>query len=185
LNPRRFFRNVSRRGNFAGPFVFALICAVISGVVGGMGSFVVTLISGDVVGAVIGLISSFLVTSIIGLVSVFVGAGVLHLLVLLFARSRNAGFEATFRVAAYVSAIRLITWVATVSPPGTIFSLIAVVIALITGIYGLYIAYFGIRELHATTDQRAPAVVALPILAVIFLSIFFSVAIATLLSMGQ
>lgn len=181
MNPRRFFRNVSRRGNFAGPFVFALICAVISGVLGGMGSFVVTLISGDV----IGLIWSFLVTSIIGLVSVFVGAGVLHLLVLLFARSRNAGFEATFRVAAYVSAIRLITWVATISPPGTIFSLIAVVIALITGIYGLYIAYFGIRELHATTDQRAAAVVALPILAVIFLSIFFSVAIATLLSMGQ
>ena len=107
----------------------------------------------------------------------FIGAGIWHLLVMLLVRPNNAGFEATFRVAAYLSAIQLITWVAAIPILGWI-------IALITLIYGLYVAYFGTREVHSASNQRAAAVVAIPVLAAIIFSFVFAVLLAALFSVG-
>lgn len=98
-------------------------------------------------------------------------SGVYHLLVLALVRPSNAGFEATFRVVCYVSAIQLLTWIP--------------ILNIIAGIYGLYVAYFGIREVHATTRQRAAAVVAIPVLVLIVLAILFGAVLAALFSIGQ
>ena len=46
-------------------------------------------------------------------------------------------------------------------------------------------AYCGIREVHATTRQRAAAVVAIPVLVLIVLAILFGAVLAALFSMAQ
>ena len=69
-----------------------------------------------------------------------------------------------------VSVIQLLTWIPIVN--------------IIAGIYGLYLAYFGIREVHATTNQRAAAVVAIPVLVVILLAILFGAALAALFALA-
>ncbi|QIN79049.1 hypothetical protein GBA65_11550 [Rubrobacter marinus] len=161
--PKEFFRGMSRQGDFINPGVYGLICGFISALLGGL----VGLVFGSVFSALSGAeaatgIGGFLVGVILAPIFTAIGllitAGVYHLLVLLLVRPSNGGFEATFRVVCYVSAIQLLTWIPIVN--------------IIAAIYGLYVAYFGIREVHATTNQRAAAVVALPVLVVIFFIIF-------------
>lgn len=163
--PKEFFRGMARQRDFINPAVYALICGFISAVLGGL----VGLVFGSIFFALIGNeaaagsgILNFLFGVILAPIYIAVGlvitAGIYHLLVLLLVRPSNGGFEATFRVVCYVSAIQLLTWI-------PIVNIIAV-------IYGLYVAYFGIREVHATTNQRAAAIVALPVLVVIFFIIF-------------
>jgi len=178
--PAAFFGSIRRQGDFVGPLLFAVICTVISAVLGGIIGFLVSLVIGDqgLAGALIGLFTGIILSPVYAVVSLFIGAGIWHLLVILLVRPRNAGFEATFRVAAYLSAIQLITWVAAIPVLGWI-------IALVAGIYGLYVAYFGIREVHSTTNQRAAAVVAIPLLAAIALSLVFGVLLAALFAAGQ
>lgn len=177
LNPRRFFQSIARRGDYVGPLVFALICAAMSGMLSGIMGFLLTLIGGDIDTAVLVLVGNVIAVFIRVAISLVIGAGIWHLLVLLLVGPSNAGFEATFRVAAYASAIQLITWVAAIPIVGT-------VIALIAGVYGLYVAYFGIQEIRSSTRQRAAAVIALPLLTVILLGIVTAIIISVLLSMG-
>jgi len=178
--PAAFFGSIRRQGDFVGPLLFAVICTVISAVLGGVIGFLVSLVIGDqgLAGALIGLFTGIILSPVYAVVSLFIGAGIWHLLVILLVRPRNAGFEATFRVAAYLSAIQLITWVAAIPVLGWI-------IALVAGIYGLYVAYLGRREVHSTTNQRAAAVVAIPLLAAIALSLVFGVLLAALFAAGQ
>ena len=95
------------------------------------------------------------------------------MLVMLLVKPTNAGFEATFRVVAYSGAIQLVTWVSAIPILGAL-------IVLVAAIYSLYISASGIRELHSTTQQRAAAVVAIPILVAIMLSFVFAFVIAVL-----
>lgn len=175
LNPRNFFQGIDRQGNFVEPLVFALICSAIGGILSGIIGFLVTLVGEGIGAAFLALIGSIFLTPIFAAIGLFVGAGIWHVLVMLLVRPSNAGFEATFRVAAYISVIQLITWIAAIPIVGSIIALLAV-------IYGLYIAYFGIQEVHSTTRQRAAAVVAIPALVVIVLAIVFWIILAASLS---
>jgi hypothetical protein len=175
FSPRRFFAGIAERGDYVGPLIFALVCALIGGSLAGIVTFLLLLLEGDVLGAIVGLVATVILVLVRAALSLVVGAGVWHLLVLILIGSRNGGFEATFRVAAYASAIQLITWVAVIPVLGT-------VIALLAGLYGLYVASFGIEGLHSTTRQRAAAVVALPLLALILLGLIAGVLIPVLLS---
>jgi hypothetical protein len=167
--PAEFFSSIPRRGNYWPPLIFALICAEVSTILGGIirlawqpenvggvrfqgvaygfGSFVADVILTPI-GAAIGL---------------FVFAAIAHLLVMLFVGNANSGYEATFRVVCYVSVTSLVNWI----------PLIGGLLAL----YGLYLAVVGIREMHVTTTGRAALVVLLPI-AVIFLLVLLVVAVA-------
>ena len=167
--PAEFFSGIPRRGNYWPPLVFALICAEVSTILGGIirlawqpenvggvrfqgvaygfGSFVADVILTPI-GAAIGL---------------FVFAAIAHLLVMLFVGGANSGYAATFRVVCYVSVTSLVNWI----------PLIGGLLAL----YGLYLAVVGIREMHATTTGRAALVVLLPI-ALIFLLVLLVVAVA-------
>jgi hypothetical protein len=167
--PAEFFSGIPRRGNYWPPLIFALICAEVSTILGGIlrlawhpqnmggvrfqgvaygfGSFVADVLLTPI-GAAIGL---------------FVFAAIAHLLVMLFVGNANSGYEATFRVVCYVSVTSLVNWI----------PLIGGLLAL----YGLYLAVVGIREMHATTTGRAALVVLLPI-AVIFLLVLLVVAVA-------
>lgn len=168
LNPVGFFRGMRKSGDFVNPLVFALICAVIGGVLSGVIGFLSGLVFGDFGTAIGSLLGGIFLTPIIAVVSLFVGGGIIHLLVMLLAKP-NAGFEATFRVAAYVSVLYLVSWLGAIPILGILISLAA-------SVYGLVLAVLGIREAHSTTTGRAAAVVLIPT-AVIFLLVVVVVAI--------
>src|SRR5918994_5340410 len=107
LRPVDFFRGILRQGDLINPLIFAIICYEVSAILGGLlslvgfsgsrgfGAFIISIILAPI-GAAIGL---------------FIGAGILHLLVMLFVGSRNSGYEGTFRVSAYSSVTSLVSWI--------------------------------------------------------------------------
>ena len=178
LRPVDFFRGMARQGDFLNPAIFAVVCGLISSVLGGIVGPVITPLFSDAggtgeafVGGVLGFVLAVILSPVYTAVGLLILSGVYHLLDLALVRPSNAGFEVTFRVVCYVSAIQLLTWIP--------------ILNIIAGIYGLYVAYCGIREVHATTRQRAAAVVAIPVLVLIVLAILFGAVLAALFSMAQ
>lgn len=171
LNPVGFFRGITKRGDFVNPVVFALICAVISGILGGIVGFLISLVfSGDpdfgVVGAFGGLIGNIILAPIIATIVLFIVAGIFHLLVLLFVRPSNAGFEATTRVVAYSFVYQLASWIP--------------LIGIVASIYGIVLAIFGIREVHGTTTGKAALIVLIPVAIALFILLLLALALGAL-----
>lgn len=175
LDPVGFFRGIPKRGNFVNPIAFALICAVINGILGGVIGFLISLVFlGDpdvgVVGAFGNLILSIILAPIIAVIALFIVAGIFHLLVLLLVRPSNAGFEATTRAVSYSFVYYLISWIPLIG-------------WLIGPIYGIVLSIFGIREAHATTTGRAVAVVLITV-AILVLILLLLVSILVALGLG-
>jgi hypothetical protein len=155
FRPREFFARLPRRGDYAGPLLFSLICVEVSAFFGGLLKLAnVPWRYGQAwqqgAGSVAGWIAGLIAAPIGGALGLVVLAGVVHLLVRLVVGPDNAGFEATFRVAAYTGVTNLATWIPVVGP--------------LVGLYGIYLAIIGIREVHGTTTGKAAAVVLLPFL---------------------
>ncbi|HEX5849136.1 MAG TPA: YIP1 family protein [Rubrobacter sp.] len=174
--PAGFFAGIPRRGNYLAPLVFALVCIEISTILGGLLRLAV---GAEAVGGVrfqgagygFGeFVADVILAPIGGAIGLFLLAAIAHLLVMLFVGNGNSGFEATFRVVAYVSVTGLVNWI----------PLIGGLLAL----YGLYLAVVGIREVHSTTTGRAALVVLLPV-AVIFLLVALALAIAGAVILSQ
>jgi hypothetical protein len=171
LGPTDFFRGVTLRGNLSDPLVFAVVCILIGG---SLSSILDLLLGRGVVsgldfgeapaGGVAVVLAVLIATPFLVALSVFVVAGVYHLLVLLFVRGSEAGFEATFKASAYASATSVASWVPVVGP--------------LLSLYGLYLTVVGIRDLHSTTTGRAAAVVLVPT------SVALLVLLAFVLSVG-
>ena len=168
LQPVEFFRGIQRRGDFINPLIFAIICyevfTILTGLLAlagigtqqGFGDFIISLILAPIL-AVIGL---------------FIGAGILHLLVMLIVGSGNSGFEATFRVGAYAAVTSLVSWIP--------------IVGFIAGLYGIYLAIVGVREVHATTTGKAALVVLIPAAVVILLVvILFAIGAALFFSLQR
>jgi len=143
--PAEFFSAIPRRGNFLAPLIFALICIEISTIVAGLLRFTGLTKPGYRSGEFIG---ELILDPVIGAIGLFVLAGIAHLLVMLFSRSVNSGFESTFKVVSYSSVVNLITWIPFV---GWLLAL-----------YGLYLVVVGIREIHVTTTGKAALVILTP-----------------------
>ncbi len=96
----------------------------------------------------------------------------MHLLVLLFVRPANAGFEATFKVVSYSWVYQLISWIP--------------VIGWIVGpIYGVVLLIFGVREVHATTTGKAALVVLIPVAVILLIAFIFAALIGAALFFGS
>jgi hypothetical protein len=165
LQPVGFFAGLPRRGSLLNPLVFALICTEIAAILGGIlslagagGAFVTgygfQVPENQALGEFIG---SVVFAPIGGAIGVFVVAGVAHLLVRLVVGAPNAGFGATFRVAAYTSVSSLVSWIPFVGG--------------ILALYGIYLAVVGIREMHNTTTRNALVVVVLPVIVIVVLAL--------------
>ena len=165
LQPVGFFAGLPRRGSLLNPLVFALICTEIAAIVGGIlslagigGAFVTgygfQVPENQGLGEFIGSVVFAPVGSAIG---VFVVAGIAHLLVRLVVGANNAGFGATFRVAAYTSVTSLVSWIPFVGG--------------LLALYGIYLAVVGIREMHNTTTRNALIVVVLPVIVIVVLAL--------------
>ena len=172
--PGPFFGGVLRRGDFVNPLIFALICSLFLGILGGFFNMLTAITSGTagVGGAIAGYVGSIIFTPILVAVFLFIGAGIYHVLVLLFARSSNAGYEATFRVACYACAILVVSWIT------SLFNLIPLIgpiigglLGLLIGVYAVVIQVLGIREVHSTTTGRAVAVVLMPTVVILLIAL--------------
>lgn len=165
LQPVGFFAGLPRRGSLLNPLVFALICTEIAAILGGIlslagvgGAFVTgygfQVPENQSFGEFIGSVVFAPVGSAIG---VFVVAGIAHLLVRLVVGANNAGFGATFRVAAYTSVTSLVSWIPFVGG--------------LLALYGIYLAVVGIREMHNTTTGKSLVVVLLPVIVIVVLAL--------------
>jgi hypothetical protein len=157
LAPADFFRGIRRQGDFLNPLVFALICASVGAVLGGIIGFFVSVGFADmgVGSAFVGLIGSIIRSLLSVAIGLFIGAAIWHLLVMLLVRPGNAGYEATFRVAAYASVVSLVSWIP--------------ILGWLLGLYAIFLAVVGIREVHTTTTGRAALVVLIPTAVVLLL----------------
>ncbi len=163
FQPREFFARLPRRGDYGGPLLFYLICFEVSALLGGLLKLAsVPWRYGPMwqqaqgQGTVGGWLASIIFAPIGGVFAVFILAGIVQLLVLLVVGARNEGYEATFRVAAYTGVTNLVTWIPVVGP--------------LIGLYGIYLAIVGIREIHGTTTGKAATVVLLPFLVLFALT---------------
>ena len=165
LQPVGFFAGLPQRGSLLNPLVFALICTEIAAILGGIlslagagGAFVTgygfQVPENQGFGEFIGSVVFAPIGSAIG---VFVVAGIAHLLVRLVVGAANAGFGATFRVAAYTSVTSLVSWIPFVGG--------------LLALYGIYLAVVGIREMHNTTTRNALVVVVLPVIVIVVLAL--------------
>jgi len=178
LSPVAFFRGIARQGDFLNPAIFALICALISALLGGIISLVISPFfagPGDtageaLAGGLVGFILTLILSPIYTAVGLLIGAGIYHLLVFLLVRPSNAGFEATFRVVCYVAAVQLISWIPIVN--------------IVAGIYAIVLSVLGIREVHNTTTGRAAAVVLIPVAVILLFVLIIVVLVGAALFFG-
>ena len=164
LRPVDFFRGILRQGDYLNPLIFAIICYEVSAILGG----IIALAFGNQ--GFGGFIVSIILAPIGTAIALFIGAGITHLLVMLIVGSRNSGYEATFRVAAYSSVVNLVSWIPFI---GWLLSL-----------YAIYLAIVGIREVHTTTTGKAALVVLIPV-AVAFLLVILVLGAAAFVIFSQ
>ncbi len=157
LQPADFYRGILRRGDFLNPLIFAIICYEVSAILGGL----IALAFGN--RGFGGLIGSIILAPIGAAIVLFIGAGILHLLVMVIVGSRNSGYEATFRVAAYTSVVNLVSWIP--------------FIGWIASLYGIYLAVVGIREVHTTTTGKAALVVLIPVAVLLFIFLVLAIVV--------
>ena len=157
LQPVDFYRSILRRGDFLNPLIFAIICYVVSAILGGL----IALAFGN--RGFGGFIGNIVFAPIGAAIGLFIGAGILHLLVMVIVGSRNSGYEATFRVAAYTSVVNLVSWIP--------------LIGWIASLYGIYLAIVGIREVHTTTTGKAALVVLIPVAVLLFIFLVLAIVV--------
>ena len=174
LDPVGFFRGIARRGDFVNPLIFAVICALISALLGGLINLLLSPLfanPGDtgeaLAGGVVGFVGNLILAPIFVVIVLFIGAAITHLLVMLLVRPQNAGFEATFRVGAYSQVTQLVSWI----------PIIGVIIAVV---WTAILSIFGIREVHSTTTGKAALVVLIPVAVILLLVILLGVALIAL-----
>ena len=174
LDPVGFFRGMARRGGFVTPLIFAVICALISALLSGIINLILSPLfagPGDTGEAlaegVVGFVGNLIFTPIFVVIVLFIVAAITHLLVTLLVRPQNAGFEATFRVGAYIQALGLISWIPIIGP-------------IIAFVWAVVLYVLGLREVHTTTTGRAALVVLIPLAIVFLLAILFLAVIAAI-----
>lgn len=165
LDPANFFRSIRRQGDFVNPLVFALICAVINGVLSGIIGFLMALVGNNGAGAAFGsLVSGVIGVPIATAIGLFIGAAIFHLLVMLIIRPSHQGFEATFRVGAYASVTQIVSWL-------SVIPILGILISLVVGLYSIFLGVVGIREMHSTTTGKAALVVLIPVAVGVFIGL--------------
>ena len=165
FNPVNFFRGIRREGDFLNPLIFAILCSLITAIIGGFIGLIVSLITGEGLGSSIaGLFGNIIGIPIATTIGLFIGAGIYHLLVLLFVRPSHAGYEATFRAVAYAQALQAVAFLAFIP-------ILGLLVILVIAVYQVILNVIGIREMHSTTTGRAVAVVLVPVAILLLLGL--------------
>ncbi len=169
LHPVRFFVAVQGEATFAGPVLYALACHVVAVLLAGMYDLglaastgtleeITVLETEGVAGGVLWILWLLGLTPLYVLGVLFVGAAIYQLLVRLLVGKRNAGYGATLRVTAYLSAVGLVAWMP--------------VLGLLVGPWGVWINASGLGYFHSTSSGRAVLVAAVPYVLFLAWSMF-------------
>jgi hypothetical protein len=176
FNPVNFFRSIRREGDFLNPLLFAILCSLITAVIGGFLSLIISLATGEGFGGAVASLFINLVMIPIGTtLGLFIGAAIYHLMVLIVVRPSHAGYEATFRAVAYASAVQAVGFLAFIP-------FLGIVVVLVIAIYNVVLSVIGLREVHTTTTGRAIAVVLLPVLVIGLLVLLVGLTIAAIIA---
>jgi hypothetical protein len=141
-----FFRRMRREGGLGAPLVYAIVGIVI----GSLGSLLsTTMMPFGGFGDHGGLFAAVIMVPLLSLVGLFIGSGILHVLFMFVAGSRQT-FETTFRLVAYTSG--------STSP----FNIIPFVGGLVSGIWALLVLILGGAEAHEVPQGKAAIAVLLP-----------------------
>jgi len=159
LRPASFFAAAGGRASYAGPIIYALACHAIAVLFAGAYDLTFASIAGTLdsisvaqtrgaAGGLLWILWLLALTPLYVLVVLFAGAAVYQLLVRLVVGKANAGYGATLRVSAYLSAVGLIAWMP--------------VLGALIGPWGVWINASGLRRFHSTTTPRAILIAAIP-----------------------
>ena len=175
FEPVGFFQRLPPEGKALNPVLFALACALISAPLSLLAAPFDPLLTddtrglrdslagltaepgGSVAAVVVVILAVLILAPLLVLLVLYISAAIYHILVWIFVRPTENGFQATLRVVAYISAVDLLTWIP--------------VVGLLASLYGLYLAFVGIREMHETTTGRALAVISLPVAFFVILNV--------------
>jgi hypothetical protein len=167
FKPVGFFRRMPHRGRALNPIVFALVGALISAPLAFLAApfdpltrdemsdlrdLLTRLVAepgGSVAAVIVVILAVLVLAPMLVLLGLYISAAIYHILVWIFVRPTDTGFEATLRVISYTSAVELLNWIS--------------VVGFLGSFYGLYLAFVSIREMHETTTGRALAVISLPV----------------------
>ena len=157
LAPREFFSGISTSGSLKNPLIFGLICLFVSAVLARLMGFLSVLGSGTSIidrplgnfpqglgisEALIVALLILVVAPLSALLRLYVYSAIVHILVMIFVRN-NLPFEATLRTYCYASAVALLSWIP--------------LIGWLATLYGLYILFVGLREVHGGNQEPARA----------------------------
>lgn len=160
LSPTRFFSTIRREGLLSGPVLYAVLCATLVVPLGGAYDVLLLALRGNlgefsVLGGLAGLRGALaagllllLLSPLVALLGLYVGSAVSQILVRVVVGRANAGYYATFRAGAYVSAVALLSWIP--------------LIGILAGVWGTWVHALALREMHGTTTTRALVVAAIP-----------------------
>ena len=156
LNPKTFFSQMAPIGEYKDPFLFGLICSIIST----LGFMLWSLIKSPP-DTYLEILLAIIVMTILSValvsVALIVWALVLHVCLWLV-RGAKEELGATFKVVCYASSADL-------------WSIVPLFGWLISTIWGIYILVIGLREVHHTTTGKAVLAVFLPLIVFIILLI--------------
>ncbi len=157
--PARFFAQLPRSAGYLSPFIYSTTCVVISAALDFLAFEVLGLPAfGDVAALaqsptdagrqIIDPLRDVILFPLVLLIF----AAVTHLAVRFVLGKENSGFQATFRVDAYSSALLLLEWLP--------------YIGWLVSVYSIYVWIVGIREAHRTTTGQAIGIMLLPALVI-------------------
>lgn len=166
LEPTEFFRGVTGSDRVWPPIAFAVICGVVSvvlgiavellvpvdfGVFGGGSGGIRETLPGRFDGLVLaGIVAGFILVLVplFVLLGLYIGSFIYQILIRLIVGRENAGYWATFKIYAYTSVVELLTWLPA--------------LWVIVSAYGYYLIFVAVREAHSATRVRAAIVSAIP-----------------------
>ena len=163
--PGATFAETRTAGDLGSPLLFAVLVAVVTGLVGQIwamlvGSSMLTMLPAELqegLGALMlasggGFLVGLVIAPIMTLVWIFIWGAIVHVLLVLVGGldSSEAGFEGTLRVVAYSSI-------------GNLAKLVPVLGGLISVVWMIFLMIIGLNRIHGTSEGRAVAAVLLPV----------------------
>jgi hypothetical protein len=146
MEPAVFFRSMRREGGLGPPLIYAIIGVLIGSIGSYFGRVIVPFGS---YGMGRGFVAGLIMVPIFSMIGLFIGSGILHVLLMLIASTKQP-FETTFRVVAYTSG--------STSP----INIIPIIGGVISGIWGLVVLILGSAEAHEVSQGKAAVAVLLP-----------------------
>lgn len=142
FDPKKFYFEMPVDAGYINPYVFMLINGAISGLLIGL---IMRNPAGVIIGPIVVSIASLIIASLY------------HVFALVFTNHAPGGFQGTWRVVAYSSAILLVSWLP--------------YIGALIGLYAVYIQIMGIEEVHNTSAGTSIAIVLSPLILAILLMV--------------